>query len=471
MKRGIVWFRNDLRIHDNEALYRAVRECDEVIGLFVFDPQLFEENILGERRIGSFRAKFLSENVESLKLALKSKGSDLFISLGKTEDIIQKLIQAHGISDIYFNEECGTEEKQLEEKVELLSLSKGINVHKFWSNTLFHKEDLPFPVKSTPDIFSNFRKALEKESSVREMVPSPDTIKGFQCLEETQIPSLYQLGYEEIESDSRSSFPFSGGEDKALEHLNKYVWENQLPKTYKDTRNGLIGTDYSSKFSPWLAHGSLSPRKIYFEIKKFESEVVKNRSTYWIIFELIWRDFFHIQLEKQGSKFFTLEGLKGEQRYWTEDIEKFNKWKSGNTGIPFIDANMRELNQTGFMSNRGRQNVASFLTKDLNINWLWGAAYFEQMLIDHDVSSNYGNWQYVAGLGLDPREDRYFNVMKQALFYDKNARYMKRWLPELSALTENELHRVFLNSVRNKYSKKLNYPSAIIVPKAFKSYL
>ena len=177
-----------------------------------------------------------------------------------------------------------------------------------------------------------------------------------------------------------------------------------------------------------MAHGCISPRSIYHELKRYERERKKNVSTYWLVFELIWRDYFRFVCLKYGRKVFYRGGIKDLDREYSNDLELFEKWKNGETGQSFVDANMKELKLTGFMSNRGRQNVASFLVKDLNIDWRWGAAWFEHMLTDYDVCSNWGNWMYVAGVGNDPRENRYFNVPNQAEKYDPKGEFVQHWL-------------------------------------------
>jgi len=233
--------------------------------------------------------------------------------------------------------------------------------------------------------------------------------------------------------------PFRGGEDAALERLQNYFWDQDLLQKYKFTRNGLLGADYSSKFSPWLANGSLSPREIYRQVKKYEDERKDNVSTYWMVFELIWRDFFRFSAIRYGDAMFKAGGIQHKERDWRHDRDDFERWAKAQTGIPFIDANMRELNQTGFMSNRGRQNVASFLAQNLNIDWRMGAEYFESQLIDYDVCSNYGNWMYNSTVGQDPR-NRYFNILKQANKYDKKGEYVRHWLPELSNVSQEFIH-------------------------------
>jgi deoxyribodipyrimidine photo-lyase len=227
--------------------------------------------------------------------------------------------------------------------------------------------------------------------------------------------------------DSRTAFPFTGGCLSAKERLNYYLWESKKVSFYKKTRNGLLGKDYSSKFSAWLANGSISPREIYWQIKSFEKDIMKNQSTYWMIFELIWRDFFKYISLKYGNKIFKIGGILEKEYTWLEDHKKFQNWVDGRTNEPFVNANMIELKCTGWMSNRGRQNVASFLSKELLIDWRWGAYYFESMLIDYDVHSNYGNWMYVSGVGNDPR-DRKFNIKFQADRYDPNNKFQNLWL-------------------------------------------
>ncbi len=233
---------------------------------------------------------------------------------------------------------------------------------------------------------------------------------------------------------------FRGGETVGLARLNHYFWEQDCLKDYKLTRNGMLGANYSSKFSPWLALGCLSPRFIYKQVKEYEAKRVKNDSTYWLIFELLWRDFFRFICAKHGNKIFRKSGLQGINIPWQEDWEKFRLWQEGKTGFPLVDANMRELAVTGFMSNRGRQNVASFLTKNLGINWQMGAEWFESLLIDYDVCSNWGNWNYTAGVGNDARGFRYFNIAKQSRDYDPQGEYIRHWLPELASIPEDKIN-------------------------------
>jgi deoxyribodipyrimidine photo-lyase len=283
-------------------------------------------------------------------------------------------------------------------------------------------------------------------------------------METGPIPSLTDLGHTPVADNERSALTFKGGESEGLKRLKYYLWDSDLVKTYKETRNGLLGGDYSSKFSPWLAQGCLSPKTVYHEIKKYEQERTSNESTYWLFFELLWRDFFRLMGKKHGNRIFLKGGVQNKpMKQYRNNREVFELWAAGKTGVPFIDANMRELNQTGWMSNRGRQNVASFLMRDLKVNWQMGAEYFESMLLDYDPCSNWGNWNYVAGVGSDPREDRVFNILTQARNYDPNGDYVKHWIPELSRVSVEKIHRPDLMSAAEKNRLGMSdYPKSVV---------
>ena len=238
---------------------------------------------------------------------------------------------------------------------------------------------------------------------------------------------MKELGYEDFELDNRTAFPFEGGEINAIERLNEYLFKTKLIGNYKNTRNGLLGTNYSSKFSPWLANGSLSARQIFKNVKDFEIKYFSNQSTYWMVFELIWRDFFKYVSLKHKNKIFKLNGILNIEYNWSTNKKYIDQWINGTTSNDFVNANMIELKSTGWMSNRGRQNVASYFAKNMKMDWRIGASYFESMLIDYDVHSNYGNWIYVSGVGNDPR-DRFFNLKRQAEIYDGDRKFRKKWL-------------------------------------------
>ncbi len=432
MQNIIFWFRNDLRLHDNEALLKATK-AGNVIPVYVFDERQFKDTALGFKRTGAFRAKFLLEAVEDLRNNLRQIGSDLIIRVGKPEEILANMAAEWQAAAVYASKEVTQEETTVEAQLSKRIKPLNIEIELIWIATLYHARDLPFQINFIPDVFTEFRKKVELSAKIRATFDAPTQLPAIEKeIELGELPTLKDLGFKEIPKlDNRSVLPFKGGENEALVRLNDYFWKKNLLKTYKETRNELIGGDYSSKFSVWLSLGCISPRKIYEEIKKYEAERVSNDSTYWLGFELIWRDYFHFVALKYGTRIFKTSGIKNDLlKPWKRDKVNFEKWVNGETGVPFIDANMKELKLTGFMSNRGRQNVASYLTKDLGIDWTWGASYFESQLIDYDVCSNWGNWNYNAGVGNDPRENRYFNIETQVEKYDKNGDYVKLWLSE-----------------------------------------
>lgn len=437
MKRSLLWFRNDLRIHDNEALIKA-SQADEILSVFCFDPRHFEHTSFGFQKTGSHRTRFLLESVANLKKNLQKQGADLFTYVGKPENIIPDLVDTYNIDLVFTSKEITSEEIKVEEAIKE-QIGKKLTF--VWQSTLFHINDIPFSKEEIPDVFTQFRKKTEKQSEVRKELPIPKDINLPPNVPATDIPSFKDLHTETFSdfNEDRSVLHFKGGEDSALDRLTEYFWNGDHLKNYKNTRNGLLGADYSSKFSPWLANGTLSPRRIYWEVKQYENERYKNKSTYWLIFELIWRDFFRFSAWKYGDKIFWTSGIQGNSRKWDTDMKKFKKWAEGDTGIPFIDANMRELNRTGYMSNRGRQNVASFLAQNLNIDWRMGAEYFESKLLDYDPCSNYGNWAYNTTVGHDPR-NRYFNIVNQSKKYDRDGTYIRTWIQELKDVPKDFIH-------------------------------
>ncbi len=423
---NLVWFRNDLRVEDNISLYNASKNDTQIIGLFCFDPRHFEETAFGFKKTEKYRTQFLIASIFQLKENLAKYNIPLFIYLEKPENIIPRIVLDYEIQSIFSQKEWTSEEKHIEEGIRE-KLPDNVKWQTNYDQFLFHPDDINFEISKTPEIFTVFRKKLEKYITVRETTTidfnySQDFIKNT-----TKIPSLIDLGFKDFETPVDTAFPFKGGEEEVWTRLEDYFWKTKKLSFYKKTRNGLLGKNYSSKFSPWLANGTISARSIYHEVKRYEKEITKNDSTYWLIFELIWRDYFKYISLKHGDQIFKLKGILNKQYNWSRDKNLVQQWVNGETGKPFVDANMIELKETGWMSNRGRQNVASYFAKELELDWRIGAAYFESMLLDYDVHSNYGNWMYVAGVGND-RRDRKFNVDLQAERYDPQGKFQRMWL-------------------------------------------
>ena len=426
-KQGLVWFRNDLRVNDNASLSNAIKENEKVIAVYCFDPRQFEQSKYGNfKKTEKFRTKFNIESVRELKSNLEKMNISLLVYHQNPENIIPNIISEFNVTSVYFQEEWTKDEVRIETEIKQ-KVDASIEYKTVYDQFLFHPKDIPFSINDIPNVFTQFRNKCEKSSKIRtESVAK--AISNSNLIENiTQVPTLKDLGFEEFEVDKRTAFPFKGGENQALKRMENYFWDTENLSKYKETRNGLIGADFSSKFSPWLANGCISAKTIYWQICEYEQQVEKNDSTYWLIFELIWRDYFKYVSMKHGQKIFKIGGILDKDYDWKTNKSAIDNWINGYTQEPFVNANMIELQKTGFMSNRGRQNVGSYFAKNLLIDWRIGAAYFESMLIDYDVHSNYGNWMYVSGVGNDPR-DRKFNIKLQAENYDSENKFQDLWL-------------------------------------------
>ncbi len=431
MRKAIVWFTNDLRLLDNEVLNRAVSENDQIIPVYCIDPNLFKKNEFGLKRIDFFRVKFLFQSLIDLDKNLRLMGSGLMVLIGNPEDEIPAMALEFGVQQLYTSKPIGFDELASHKRLKNELLTLNCRLHVLATQTLCHPDDLPFAIDGIPEVFTVFRKKVEASFRIRNIFLKPTSISS-PPMGEMKLPSFEDLQLEIRPQDLRAVCQCNGGETMAMDRLNTYFFETKSIHTYKQTRNGLIGSNCSSKFSPWLSLGCLSPRVIYHELKRYEAINGANESTYWLVFELLWRDFFYFMMEKHPARYFGSKLIKKDSDSpYTHENNLFDRWKDGQTDNDFINANMLELKHTGFMSNRGRQVVASYFCHNMRGDWRLGAAYFEEQLIDYDVSSNWGNWAYIAGAGNNPRGVSIFNVEKQANEYDQNHTYRKLWLNKI----------------------------------------
>jgi deoxyribodipyrimidine photo-lyase len=368
------------------------------------------------------------ESLEDLDTQLRGLGSGLLVRQGLPAEVLEEVAKEYGAAKVYTSSEIGFEEIEqmtlVSERLKVLN----IEVIATENNALLNLEDYALPIHQVPDVFTDFRHLVEKNWAVRAECPMPEQLLGID-IPELALPELSDLGFDNVETDKRSVLEFRGGASEGLKRITYYFEETKLVSSYKLTRNGMVGGDYSSKFSPWLAMGCISARTIYHELIAYERKHGSNESTYWLVFELLWREYFQLMMRKYPRQFFLKKGLNRFLMSLPAHNKKvFENWMNGETDNAFINANMRELKHTGFMSNRGRQNVASYLCHHLESDWRYGAAYFEEMLIDYDVSSNWCNWAYLAGVGNDPIKNRVFNPDKQAKQYDGEGEFRKRWL-------------------------------------------
>ena len=425
----VYWFRNDLRLGDNPAFTAACKAATAVVPVYCHDDAGEAMTQLGFPRVGSHRRVWLAATLTDLREQLEALGSGLIELAGAPALVLADLARRVGAHAVHCEEIAAPEERGM---VAALTAA-GLDITTTWQSSMLEPDRLPFPAARLPDVFTAFRNAVEKAGVVplpptqapRRMPPMPPSVLSV-CADLLAAKAATAP----VLQDTRASFPywqaeFAGGESAATAHLQRY-FGGGLAQDYKLTRNGLVGTDYSSKFSPWLATGALSPRRAYAALKAHEAEQGANEGTYWLWFELMWRDYFRFLHLKYGAKLYRGRGLH-EGPSPTHNARGFARWCEGRTGEAFIDAGMRELAATGYLSNRMRQNVASYLVHDLGGDWRAGAAWFESQLIDYDVYSNQGNWLYVAGRGTDPRGARRFDPGKQARDYDREGRYRELW--------------------------------------------
>ncbi|OAP56740.1 hypothetical protein AYL99_08852 [Fonsecaea erecta] len=510
----IYLLRRDLRLPDNPIFHeihqlyqQAEKPFTHVLPVYVFPAQQVEVSgflsEIGSKspfpearsevgkfwRCGPHRAKFLAESIWDLKSQLEGVGSGLFVRVGLlgrvVEDILDQFRQAEAVSvsAVWMTGEEGVEEKREERDVRTAAEKFGASFRLWLDEKYFIDDrDLPFDKASDlPDVFTSYRKSVEplrtaprKTLSPPPALPPlptfvplqthpftiPDTFEGLESRLMKPLMASPPLSKPPLfpSSGVASAHPFRGGTTEGLKRIEVLVKTGAMNR-YKDTRNGLLGTDFSTKLSAWLAFGCITARQIHSQLLEFEDGQDErfqgtegfgkgeNAGTAAVRFELLWRDYMRLSTRKFRYRLFRLEGFRNDHSYpWKtpgskgsgpEVAERLDRFLRGATGTSFIDASQRELYLTGYTSNRARQNVASFLAKHLGINWKLGAEWYECMLTDYDVSSNWGNWQYVAGVGNDPRgEARVFNPIKQGCDYDPHGEYCKAWVEELRGLED-----------------------------------
>jgi deoxyribodipyrimidine photo-lyase len=412
----IHWFGNDLRISDQPFAEKA-NQADQFIGVFILDPKRIAYNEWGFRNMSLNRLKALREHLTELERNLAVIGASLIVKYGEAAEIIPRLIEKYQASLSFMNE-YATHERLVQEAV--LKQIDNVDVVQYDGNFLFDPKHIDWN-GTFPHSFSKFRNKAEKHLKRVEYELFPD-LKRF---DKPQKPNLKASNREIV---SNTALPFRGGESSGKERLNDYLFSTKNASRYKETRNELLGADYSTKFSFWLAVGALSPTMIMKELKDYEKGEGANKSTYWIFFELLWRDFFRHAGKFYKDDFFRKSGTLSRSWDCNSNEIAFEEWAQAKTLKAFVNANLIELRATGFMSNRGRQNVASYLVHDQQQDWRRGAAWFEHHLVDYDVYSNHGNWAYVTGVAFNPKGGSQFDIDFQSERYDKNKEYQKKWL-------------------------------------------
>ncbi len=417
---GLLVFTNDLRLHDNPALLAAARQSVSLGCVYIDDRKQTRASDFGLRGFGSNRDRFLRQSLEDLNEQLKHLGQHLYYDDGSFTAKIAELVNLYNIEAVFYSVHAGLDERRRWQA--LMKAFASVHFFGHHSSTLFEADQLVYP-EGFPATYSKFRKNAEKWPIVAPR-PTPDSLPpSFLPKQRTRIQ---ENGRIKKSTSKGLSFGFRGGERAGLKHLKTY-FSSGAAQAYKSTRNALDGWSASTKFSPWLATGCLSARFVYRSLREHEDAKGANEDTYWIFFELLWREYFQWYAHAHDAKLFRFRGLAKTSPLTSFYPERFRKWIEGCTPFPLVNACMNQLSHTGFMSNRGRQIVASCLVNELSLDWRIGAAYFEQQLIDYDVASNWGNWQYIAGVGADPRGGRHFNIEKQTAIYDPDGDFIDKW--------------------------------------------
>jgi deoxyribodipyrimidine photo-lyase len=416
-RKILVWFRNDLRLHDNEMLVEAIAKSDSILPVYFFDPRYFESTRFNTAKTGALTAQFLIESVLALRATFQKMGGDILLIHGKPEDHIKELVEQFDIAEVYHHREVGPEETVISGHVEDLLWTLKINLRHFIGHTLYNKEDLPFPIKDIPDVFVQFKKKTERDAIVKSCFLSPQYITFVEHEDWGTAPSLNELGFL-VEATKISGKYAVGGEDAGLKHLERLLASGS-DIYLKASKTTVDKPGFSSRLSAWLTFGCLSPRKVYWEVKKAENEFGGNPNFNQILLGLLWRDYFRFMFKKHGIAFFQEDDLESAIAEATEVVNPaLENWKAGLTGNSIVDKYMHDLNATGFIPHAGRLLVATYLVHVLRGHWVCGAAYFEEKMIDYAAASNWGNWASVAGVGKDSKSKNGFDLNKQIKILD-----------------------------------------------------
>jgi deoxyribodipyrimidine photo-lyase len=408
---SIFWFRRDLRLEDNVGLYHALYQAKlnghKVLPLFIFDKNILSK--LGDKK--DRRVDFIHRTILSMQDKLIALGKSMLVEYGQPIDVIQNLLKQYSINAVYTNHDYEPLAMERDTAIQTLLATKNIEFHTYKDQVIFEKEEV---VKDDGKPYTIYTPYANKwraywATHIPKLHPSLKLMDYFMDSQPIKIPTLKEMGFEKT--------------DLVVPPIQ---WEESLVKKYTDQRNfpAIKGT---TQLSVHLRFGTISVRQLALQTQSINSTFFN---------ELIWRDFYHMILWHfpqvgKGKSF------KAQYDFieWRNNEKEFQAWCEGKTGYPIVDAGMRELNTTGFMHNRVRMIVASFLTKHLLIDWRWGEAYFAEKLLDFDLAANNGGWQWASGSGCDAAPYfRVFNPRLQTEKFDKDLKYIRKWIPELDSL-------------------------------------
>lgn len=451
---GLFVFGNDLRVRDNRALYALSVQVERLDCLFVVEPNYVNYNSASR---GAVPMMYLMQTLAELNEALRPLGQQLTVLDGEwVTEIVGHCVE-HNITHVALTDVCGDYEEQALKALKGHLMALDIKLTVISQHTLFEACQWPQEAQPHTVSFSRFRRKVEQANlsvkaavEITELAP-PILLqrRGAPSNQSALIPCPQAHHTSNHPSDHRDPIVNGTNENggsrhergwmsiagchKGQAHL-KWYFDSELPQSYKQTRNAIDDWDSSTKLSPWLAFGSLSVREVFQALRRHEDQYGASDSSQWIKFELLWREYFHWQMLHAGSSMFAADGVNGERgKEWenpaTNQHRDFRLWSYGQTPYPIVNAIMRQLNRTGYISNRARQIAASCWVNEYKGDWRWGAAHFQQQLIDFDVAVNWGNWQYIAGVGFDSKGGRHFDLGKQTRLFDPLGHYIQRWAP------------------------------------------
>ncbi len=401
-KISIFWFRRDLRLNDNKGLHEALNGRYPVLPLFIFDEEITTELEKDDARI-----TFIYDQLSKISSELQHFSSSLYCLKGTPESSWAKVLNQFEIKSVYVNEDYEPYAIKRDMEVQKLLLAKGIGLKTYKDQVIFAKNDVLKNDNSPYTVFTPYKNKwihkLQTDESILTSIPLNNA--KFAKIQ-IGFPSLEELGFKQSS-------------------LKVHDYQMNQLENYSEKRN-FPALNQTSYLSPHLRFGTVSIRKIVKESLSLSNQV--------FLSELIWREFFMQILYHFPKVVDSNFRSKYDDIKWRNNIDEFDKWKNGKTGYPMVDAGMRELNSTGYMHNRVRMVVAGFLCKHLLIDWKWGEAYFAQKLLDFELSSNNGNWQWAAGTGCDAAPYfRVFNPAEQIRKFDPEMTYIKKWVPELNS--------------------------------------
>ncbi len=400
---NVFWFRRDLRLHDNCGLYKALQAGLPVVPLFIFDRDILDELVDKDDK----RVSFIYQALEEMQAVAVKHKSTLDVRYGKPGDIFNQLLKDYPIANVFTNHDYEPYAISRDRELGAVLAAKGIGFNTFKDQVIFERDEVTKDDGSGYTMYAPYFKKWRKMLQIEHVQPYPSE-KNLQNLlpgSPKPFPTLAEMGF------TKNAFI------PAIEHADKSIIESyhqtrDVPSVRGTTRSGVQ-----------LRFGTISVRQTVATAEKFNAKFLN---------ELIWREFF-MQLLWHQPRLIKEECKPGYDGIrWRNKAEEFERWCIGQTGYPIVDAGMRELNETGFMHNRVRMIAGSFLVKDLLIDWRWGEAYFARKLLDYELASNNGNWQWVAGCGCDAAPYfRVFNPNLQTEKFDPKKEYIKRWVPEV----------------------------------------